>query len=72
MRCSLSVAARLTGPAFNKGTAAVSTADLLADVSTLTGAGQYAVLYEDSALANRFTYATAKLTRVVAGYSSVT
>ena len=57
------VAARLSGPAFNKGTATVSTADLLVDVGTLTGAEQYAVLYEDHALANRYTYATAKLDR---------
>jgi hypothetical protein len=57
------VAARLTGPAFNKGTATVSAADALADVNTLTGAEQYAVLYESNALANRYTYATAKLDR---------
>ena len=57
------VAARLTGPAFNKGTATVTGADLLADPSTLTGAEQYAVEYESNALANRYTYATAKLDR---------
>ena len=57
------VAARLTGPAFNKGSATVSATDLLADASTLTGAEQYAVLYESNALANRYTYATAKLDR---------
>jgi hypothetical protein len=57
------LAARLSGPTFNKGTATVSTADLLADVNTLTGAEQYALLYEDNALANRYTYATAKLDR---------
>ena len=57
------MAARLSGPAFNKGTATVSSADLLADVSTLTGAEQYVLLYEDHALANRYTYATAKLDR---------
>ena len=57
------VAARLTGPAFNQGTATVSATDLLADASTLTGAEQYALLYEDNALANRYTYATAKLDR---------
>ena len=57
------VAARLTGPAFNKGTATVTGADLLADPSTLTGAEQYAVQYESNALANRYTYATAKLDR---------
>jgi hypothetical protein len=57
------LAARLSGPTFNKGTATVSTADLLADPSTLTGAEQYALLYEDNSLANRYTYATAKLDR---------
>jgi len=57
------LAARLTGPAFNKGTATVTTADLLADAGTLTGAEQYAVLYESNSLANRYTYATAKLDR---------
>jgi hypothetical protein len=57
------LAARLTGPTFNKGTATVSTTDLLADVGTLSGAEQYALLYESNALANRYTYATAKLDR---------
>ncbi len=57
------LAERLSGPAFNKGTATVSSADLLADVGTLTGAEQYVLLYEDHALANRYTYATAKLDR---------
>jgi hypothetical protein len=32
-------------------------------VNKLTGAEQYALLYEDNALANRYTYATAKLDR---------
>jgi len=54
---------RVSGPAFNKGTATVAAADLLADPSTLTGAEQYAILYESNALANRYTYATAKLDR---------
>jgi len=57
------VAARLTGPTFSMGSATVTATDLLADANTLTGAEQYAVLYEDNALANRFTYATAKLDR---------
>jgi len=57
------VAARLSGPTFNKGAATVSATDLLADASTLTGAEQYAVLYEANTLANRYTYATAKLDR---------
>ena len=57
------LAARLTGPAFNKGSATVTAADVLANANTLTGAEQYAVLYESNALANRYTYATAKLDR---------
>ena len=57
------VAARLTGPAFSKGTATVAAADVVADVNVLTGAEQYALLYETNSLANRFTYATAKLDR---------
>ena len=57
------VAARLSGPTFNKGTATVSATDVVADVNKLTGAAQYAVLYETNSLGNRFTYATAKLDR---------
>ena len=57
------IAARLTGPAFSKGTATVAAADVVADVNTLTGAEQYALLYETNSLANRYTYATAKLDR---------
>ncbi|HEY4069257.1 MAG TPA: phosphoesterase, partial [Burkholderiaceae bacterium] len=57
------VAARLTGPAFSKGAATVSTTDLLADAGKLTGAEQYAVLYEDNALVNRYVLATTKLDR---------
>ena len=58
------VAARLTGPAFNKGTATVTTTDMLGDPSAITNAAeQYAVLYEENSLANRYTYATAKLDR---------
>ncbi len=53
--------ARLNVPAFNLGTAAVT--DPLADVNTLSGATQYAVLYEDNQLTNRYTYATTKLDR---------
>ena len=57
------LATRLTGPSFSKGTATVSAADVLADVNGLTGAEQYALLYEANSLANRYTYATAKLDR---------
>ena len=53
--------ARLNGPAFNLGTAAFT--DPLADVNTLAGATQYAALYEDNQLTNRYTYATTKLDR---------
>lgn len=55
------LAARLNGPAFNLGTAAIT--DPLADVNTLAGASQYAALYEDNQLTNRYTYATTKLDR---------
>ncbi|MBB3181327.1 alkaline phosphatase family protein [Variovorax sp. Sphag1AA] len=55
------LATRLSGPAFNLGSASVT--DPLADVNTLSGAAQYAVLYEDNQLTNRYTYATAKLDR---------
>ncbi len=53
--------ARLNGPTFNQGTAALT--DPLADVNTLSGASQYAALYEDNQLTNRYTYATTKLDR---------
>ncbi|WP_219215997.1 alkaline phosphatase family protein [Variovorax boronicumulans] len=55
------LAARLNGPVFNLGTAAVT--DPLADVNTLSGATQYAALYQDNELTNRYTYATTKLDR---------
>jgi hypothetical protein len=55
------LAARLNGPAFNLGTAAVT--DPLADVNALSGATQYAALYQDNELTNRYTYATTKLDR---------
>jgi hypothetical protein len=58
------LAARLSGPTFNLGTATVAAADLLGDVNSISNkAEQYALLYEDNALANRYTYATAKLDR---------
>ena len=57
------VVTRLSGPTFNQGTATVAAADLLADPAGLTGAEQYAILYESNSLANRYTYATAKLDR---------
>lgn len=58
------IAARLTGPAFNKGSATVAAADVVADLSGVTDAAEkYALEYESNSLANRFTYATAKLDR---------
>jgi len=53
--------ARMNGPAFNLGDAKFS--DPLADVNTLGGATQYAALYQDNELTNRYAYATAKLDR---------
>ncbi|MDB5829668.1 MAG: phosphoesterase [Variovorax sp.] len=55
------LATRLNGPTFNQGTAALT--DPLADVNTLSGASQYAALYQDNELTNRYTYATTKLDR---------
>jgi hypothetical protein len=57
------LAAWLTGPTFNQGTATVSATDALADVNTLSGTEQYAVLYAYNELTNRYTYATTKLDR---------
>ena len=57
------IAARLSGPTFNKGSVTVAAADVVSDVNKLTGAEQYALLYETNSLANRYTYATAKLDR---------
>ena len=58
------VAARLTGPTYNKGSATVAAADVVADLTGVSNAAeQYALLYESNSLANRFTYATAKLDR---------
>jgi len=58
------IAARLSGPAFSKGTATVTATDMLGDPSAISNAAeQYAVLYEENSLTNRYTYATAKLDR---------
>ena len=57
------LATRLSGPEFNQGTVTVSATNVLADVNTLTGAAQYAMLYEYNQLANRYTYATTKFDR---------
>lgn len=57
------IAAGLSGASFNLGTATVSGADALSDASKLSGAEQYAVLYESNLLTNRYVYATAKLDR---------
>lgn len=57
------LATRLSGPSFNNASVTVSGADALGDVNKLSGAEQYAVLFEDNALTNRYTYATTKLDR---------
>jgi hypothetical protein len=58
------IAKRLTGPAFSKGTATVAAADVVVDLTGMSNAAeQYALEYESNSLANRFTYATAKLDR---------
>ncbi|ALM86075.1 alkaline phosphatase family protein [Bordetella sp. N] len=58
------LAARLTGPAFNLGTATVSAADAVGDVNGISNAAEkYELMYEGNALANRYTYATTKLDR---------
>ena len=57
------LATRLSGPGVAASDATVAAADALADVNKLSGAEQSAVLYEDNALTNRFTYATTKLDR---------
>ncbi|WP_028080504.1 alkaline phosphatase family protein [Solimonas soli] len=57
------LATRLSGPAFNQGTATLSGTDVLADVNTLSGAAQYALLYAYNELGNRYTYATTKFDR---------
>ncbi|WP_233161642.1 MULTISPECIES: alkaline phosphatase family protein [unclassified Achromobacter] len=58
------LAARLTGPAFNLGTATVSGADAVSDVNGVSNAAEkYELMYEANALASRYTYATAKLDR---------
>ncbi|MGF6367504.1 hypothetical protein OKW40_000254 [Paraburkholderia sp. RAU6.4a] len=54
---------RLSGPAFNDASVTVPAGDVLADANTLSGAEQYAVLFEENALTNRYTYATTKLDR---------
>lgn len=55
-------ASRLSGPAFGQGVT-FSGVDALADVNSLSGAQQYAMLYEYNELANRYTYATTKFDR---------
>ncbi|HEY4296711.1 MAG TPA: alkaline phosphatase family protein, partial [Paraburkholderia sp.] len=54
---------RLSGPAVAASEATVTTADVLSDVNKLTGAEKSAILFEDNALTNRYTYATTKLDR---------
>jgi hypothetical protein len=58
---------RLSGPmttdAGATGSVTLSGANVLADVNSLTGVQQYAVLQADNSLTNRYTYATAKFDR---------
>jgi len=54
---------RLSGPGVAASDATVTAADVLGDVNKLTGAEQSAILFEDNALTNRYTYATTKLDR---------
>lgn len=56
------LASRLNGPAFGQGVT-FSSPDVIADVNTLAGAQQYAMLYEYNMLTNRYTYATTKFDR---------
>jgi hypothetical protein len=57
------LATRLSGPGVSAQMATVPAADVLADVNTLSGAEQSAILFEDNSLTNRYTYATTKLDR---------
>jgi Phosphoesterase family len=57
------LATRLSGAGVATPVATVAAADVLADVNKLSGAEQSAILYEDNALTNRYTYATTKLDR---------
>ncbi|WP_436286639.1 alkaline phosphatase family protein [Solimonas terrae] len=57
------IATRLSVPFNSAAALSVSGADALADVNTLSGNEQAAVLFEDNALTNRYTYATTKLDR---------
>jgi hypothetical protein len=57
------LATRLSGAAVAASAATVPAGDVLADANKLSGAEQSAVLYEDNALTNRYTYATTKLDR---------
>ncbi|MEA3086301.1 MAG: hypothetical protein QOC89_3998 [Paraburkholderia sp.] len=57
------LATRLSGPGVAASAATVAAADVLGDVNKLSGAEQSAILFEDNALTNRYTYATTKLDR---------
>ncbi|MFL9918251.1 alkaline phosphatase family protein [Paraburkholderia fungorum] len=57
------LATRLSGPGVAASEATVAAADVLGDVNKLSGAEQSAILFEDNALTNRYTYATTKLDR---------
>ncbi|SAI65603.1 Phospholipase C [Bordetella ansorpii] len=58
------LAAKLNGPAFNLGQASITAANVLSDVNQVGDAAtQYALLYQDNMLANRYAYAAKKLDR---------
>ncbi|CAB3779080.1 alkaline phosphatase family protein [Pararobbsia alpina] len=57
------LATRLSGGTLGTASVSVSPSDVLADVNSLSGAEQQAVLFEDNQLASRYTYATTKLDR---------
>ncbi|WP_186061488.1 alkaline phosphatase family protein [Burkholderia gladioli] len=59
------LATRLSGAGVANAASSVTVpaADVLADAGKLSGAEQAAILYEDNALSNRYTYATTKLDR---------
>ncbi|NKF22852.1 alkaline phosphatase family protein [Solimonas marina] len=57
------LATRLSAPFNTANALTISGADALADVNTLSGDEQSALLFEDNALTNRYVYATAKFDR---------
>ncbi|WP_133648238.1 alkaline phosphatase family protein [Paraburkholderia flava] len=54
---------RMSAPALGASSVAITAANLLSDVTKLSGAEQQAMLFEENELGNRYTYATTKLDR---------